>query len=261
MKFSLRSQVLNYLPAIVLFIAFLVIWQLAVPALKIPTFELPTPSQIISSMLNKSIHWEQSILITTYESLLGFAMSVVFGIGLAILMAISARTRLVSYPFVITAQVLPKLAFIPILFIWFGFNLTPKILTVFLVCFFPVVIDSLTGLLSIQPDMVDLVRTYSPSRLQLLRKAMIPTALPHIFTGLKVSITLAVIGAIVAEFVSCNNGLGCLIITSQSQLNTTLAFAAATYLVIIGLILYIALEIIERLMVPWQERGPTSRSQ
>lgn len=245
-----------------MFIVFLVTWQLAVPALKIPTFELPMPSQIISTMLNTSIGWEQSILITTYESLLGFAIAVVFGIGLAILMASSARTRLVSYPFVITAQVLPKLAFIPILFIWAGFNLTPKILTVFLVCFFPIVIDSLTGLLSIQPDMVDLVRAYSPSRFQLLRKAMIPTALPHIFTGLKVSITLAVIGAIVAEFVSCNNGLGCLIITSQEQLNTTLAFAAATYLVIIGLLLYIVLEVVERVMVPWQERGPTSsRSQ
>ncbi len=255
---KLRSWISSYLPSIAIFIVILVVWQLTVPALKIPTYLLPTPSEIISAMLNKSIPWWPSIFVTTYESLLGFAIAVVFGIGLAILMSVSERMRLVAYPYVITAQVVPKLAFIPILFIWIGFNITPKIVTVFLVCFFPIVIDSLSGLLSIQPDMVDLVRTYSPSRLHLLRKAMLPTAMPSIFTGLKVSITLAVIGALVAEFISSNQGLGYLIITSQEQLNTTLSFAAATVLVILGLILYIILEVIERVLVPWQEHGSVS---
>ena len=252
------SWVSNYFPSIAIFIAILIVWQLAVPALGIPTYLLPTPRQIVAAMLNPSIPWWPSILVTTYEALFGFVIAVAFGIGLAILMSISERMRLVAYPYVITAQVVPKLAFIPILFIWIGFNLTPKIVTVFLVCFFPIVVDSLTGLLSIEPDMVDLVRTYSPSRLHLLRKAMIPIALPSIFTGLKVSITLAVIGALVAEFVSSNEGLGYLIITSQAQLNTTLSFAAATVLVVLGLILYIALELIERLLLPWQERGSVS---
>lgn len=236
----------------------MIVWQIVVTVFAIPSFLLPSPSKIIAELLNPSNQWIKNTSATVYESLAGFLVAVVLGLGLAILMTLSERIRILIYPFVITAQVIPKLAFIPILFIWLGFSDFPRIVTVFLVCFFPVVVDSLAGLVSVEPDMVDLVRSYTPSRIDLLRKALFPTALPNIFAGLKVSITLAVIGALVAEFVSSNQGLGFLIISAQVQLDTTLAFAAATLLVAVGLVLYVALEILERIMIPWKSNSSVS---
>ena len=242
-----------------MFAAFLVAWQMAVVVFAIPPFLLPSPIAILSEILSPSIPWISNTIATTYEALIGFALAIIFGIGFAVLMALSEKLKRISYPFIITAQVVPKLAFIPILFIWLGFSDLPRIITVFLVCFFPIIIDSFTGLVLIEPDMIDLVRSYTSSKMDLLLKAMIPSALPNIFAGLKVSITLAVIGALVAEFVSSNKGLGFLIISAQVQLDTTLAFAAATLLVFVGLILYVALEVLERFLVPWRTEGISSR--
>ena len=254
-----KSSVTGYLPAISLFVALMIIWQVVVTAFAIPSFFLPAPSRIIADLLNPSYQWFKNTSATVYEAVAGFFLAVVLGLGLAVLMTLSERLRVLIYPFVITAQVIPKLAFIPILFIWLGFTSDfPRIFTVFLVCFFPVVVDSLAGMVSVEPDMVELVRSYTPSKIDLLRKALFPTALPNIFAGLKVSITLAVIGALVAEFVSSNQGLGFLIISAQVQLDNTLAFAAATLLVAVGLLLYIALELLERLMVPWKAHGSIS---
>lgn len=245
----------RYLPAIIVFILTIAAWQVLVPFFNIPSFLLPTPSMILSQLLNPAINWYQNAYVTVYEALVGFALAVVVGVGLATVMVLFRRISLVFYPFVIAAQVVPKIAFVPILFIWIGFNDEPRILTVFLVCFFPIVIDTMTGLYSIESDMVDMIRSFSRRRIDLLVKAMFPLALPSFFSGLKVSITLALIGALVAEFVSSNQGLGFLIISAQVELDTTLAFAAATLLIIIGFIMYIAIEIVEKLVVPWKPKA------
>ena len=249
----------RYLPAIIAFVIFIAVWQLIVSLLNIPTFLLPPPNKILASLLNPSDAWGINAYVTVYESLVGFGIAVVVGIGLAIVMVLSKKVSLVIYPFVIAAQVVPKIAFVPILFIWMGFNDWPRIVTVFLVCFFPIVIDTMTGLYSIEPDTIDLIRSFSRRRLDLLSKAMFPSALPNVFSGLKVAITLAVIGALVAEFVSSNRGLGFLIISAQVQLDTTLAFAAATLLIIIGFILYITIEVLEKVLVPWKPSVGTQR--
>ena len=249
----------RYSPAIIVFIGVIVAWQILVPFLNIPAFLLPTPKMILTRLLDPSINWYQNAYVTVYESLVGFALAVVVGVGIAVAMVLFRRISLIFYPFVIAAQVVPKIAFVPILFIWIGFNDEPRILTVFLVCFFPIVINTMTGLYSIESDMVDMIRSFSRRRVDLLVKAMFPLALPSFFSGLKVSITLALIGALVAEFVSSNSGLGFLIISAQVQLDTTLAFAAATLLIIIGFIMYIAIEVVEKLVIPWKPKAGSER--
>jgi NitT/TauT family transport system permease protein len=247
-----KGRILEYLPSALVFAAIVILWQVLTVALKVPSFLLPTPSAILSRLLDPSIPWIQNSLVTTYEAVAGFLLAALFGILVAMPMALSRRLAAVAYPFVIAAQVMPKLAFVPILFIWLGFNALPKVVTVFLVCFFPVVIDTVAGLSSIDPEMVDLVRLQTPSRWDLLRKAMLPNALPNIFSGLRISVTLSLIGAVVAEFVSSSMGLGFLVLSAETELNTALAFASATLLVIIGFVLYFAVDIAERYLVPWK---------
>lgn len=247
-----KQQITQYIPSIVALGGILLAWQLFVVFSRVPSFLLPPPSAILSKLLDGSIPWSQNTLVTAYEALAGFALAAAFGVLIAIPMVLSKRLAIVAYPFIIAAQVMPKLAFVPILFIWLGFSDLPRVVTVFLVCFFPVVIDTVAGFSALDPDMVDLVRLQSPRKTDLLAKAMFPNALPNIFAGLKVSATLAVIGAVVAEFVSSSQGLGFLIISAETQLNTTLAFAAATILVILGFLLYTAVELAEKLAIPWK---------
>jgi NitT/TauT family transport system permease protein len=247
-----KQQITTYIPSVIVFGGILIIWQLYVTSFRVPSFLLPPPSAILSRLFDGTIPWPQSAFVTTYEALVGFTLAAAFGVLIAVPMVLSKRLAIVAYPFIIAAQVMPKLAFVPILFIWLGFNDIPRVLTVFLVCFFPVVIDTVAGLSSLDPDMADLVRLQSPRKIDLLTKAMFPHALPSIFAGLKVSATLAMVGAVVAEFVSSNQGLGFLIVSAETQLNTALAFAAATILVVLGFLLYAAVELAERLVVPWK---------
>lgn len=244
----------KYFPGLLTFAAIFIVWQLGVTMFAIPSFLLPSPLSIILRLMNPSIQWGRDLLVTSYEILVGFLLAVVFGIGAATLMILSERVRLVMHPVLVVAQIIPKIAFVPILFIWMGFNDLPRITTVLLVCFFPIVIDTLTGFSLVEPDMVDLVRSYSPSKFDLLTKAMFPTALPSVFSGMKVSITTAVIGALIAEFVSSNSGLGFIIISAQTELDTSLAFAAATLIILLGLIFYCVLEVLERLTIRWKRR-------
>ncbi len=241
-----------FLPSAVTILILLVALQLLLPVLKVPTFIFPLPSQVLSLLLSSNIPWATHTWVTLSEAIYGYGLAVVFGISLAIVIHLSKALRIILEPIVLAAQVMPKIAFVPILFLWLGLNFLPRMLTVFLVCFFPIVIDTTAGLGMADRDMLDLVRSFNSSRLVLLRKVSFPSALPSIFAGLKISITLALLGAIVAEFVSSSQGLGYLIFSAQTQLDTTLAFASATILVLLGFLLYGVLLIIERLAVPWR---------
>ncbi len=250
-----RRRVTELLPAYVTLALIVAGWQAYVTFEKVPSFLLPAPSAIVGLLLDPSIPWAQNTLVTAYEAVAGFLLAALFGILTAMPMALSRKAAAIAYPLVIAAQVTPKLAFVPILFIWLGFSDLPRIITVFLVCFFPVLIDTMVGFTSIGSDMLDLVRLQTRSRWDLLVKAMLPNALPNIFSGLRVSATLAVVGAVVAEFVSSSQGLGFLIIAAQTQLNTTFAFAAAAILVALGFMLYEAVELAERIIVPWRSNA------
>ncbi len=227
--------------------------QLIIPLLHIPSYILPVPTSVFAQFTTGRIPWVEHTVATLEEVLAGFLLAVVGGIALAVGMVLSRPLRAVIEPLVVAAQVMPKVAFAPILFLWLGLNIMPRILTVFLVCFFPIVVDAVAGFESSEREMLDLVTSFDSSKLVLLRKVQFPSALPSIFAGLRVAAGLALVGAVVAEFISSSSGLGFLILSSQVSLNTPLMFAAAAELVLMGFLFYGSVALLERLLVPWRE--------
>jgi NitT/TauT family transport system permease protein len=161
------------------------------------------------------------------------------------------RLRDIIMPLLLVAQLVPKVAVAPLLLIWFGYGLMPKVLIAFLVAFFPIVVNGASGLGSVEPELLDLGSSLQASRWQTFWKFRVPSALPEIFSGMKIAVTLAIIGAIIGEFVGGNRGLGYLIIVANQELDTPLAFAAILLLSAVGIILYALIELIERMLLPW----------
>jgi NitT/TauT family transport system permease protein len=241
----------RYVPAATLAAAMLAAWEALVRLLHVPNIILPPPSEIAVALVERKIDWPYHIWVTGTEVVLGFALAASFGIGLAIMIVMSPWLGRVLMPWILLAQIVPKIAFAPIMFLAFGYNQLPTVLITFLVAFFPMVVDTAAGLTSLDPRMRDLLYSYQGSRWDVLWKAQFPAALPFIFTGLKVSSTLAVIGANVAEFVSARAGLGFLIINAQVTFNAPLAFAAACYLILLGAVFYALIAAVEQWATPW----------
>jgi NitT/TauT family transport system permease protein len=162
-------------------------------------------------------------------------------------------------PLLLIAQLVPKVAIAPVLLVWFGYGLAPKIIIVFLVAFFPVVVNVATGLAAVERELLDLGRSLEASRWQIFWKFRIPSALPSLFSGMKIAITLAVIGAIIGEFVGGDKGLGYLIIIANQELDTPLAFAALLVISLGGMLLYVAIELAERVLIPWGQTAEDER--
>lgn len=238
-------------PPVLLFLALVAAWELLVPALRVPAIILPTPSVIAGALVDPAVDWPYHIGITAFEVLAGFAAAFVLGVALAVAIVMSRWLTRLLMPYVLFAQIVPKMAFAPIFFLVLGYNLLPSIVITFLVAFFPIVVNSITGLRSVDPRLRDLLRSLQGTRWDVLRRAQFPAAVPFIFSGLKVASTLAVIGANVAEFVSAKAGLGFLIINAQVTFNSSLAYAAATYLILLGVVFYALVVLAERVLAPW----------
>jgi len=247
----MRQALAHYAPATILAIVVLGVWEALVRLFHVPEIILPPPSKIAAALVDPSINWPHHIWVTGVEIVIGFALAVVLGIGIAVMIVMSSMLARILLPWILLAQIAPKIAFAPILFLAFGYNQLPTVLITFLVAFFPMVVNTATGLSSLDPRMKDLLYSYQAGRWEVLRKAQFPAALPYIFTGLKVSSTLAVIGANVAEFVSARAGLGFLIINAQTTFNAPLAFAAAGYLILLGVLFYALIAALERATMPW----------
>ena len=155
------------------------------------------------------------------------------------------------YPLLVFSQSIPKIAVAPLFVVWFGFGIVPKVIAAFLLGFFPVVVSTVMGFKSVEQDMVDLARSMGSTRLQMFFKISLPQALPAIFSGMKVSITLAVVGAVVGEFVGSNSGIGYLLQKANGNFDLPLMFAALVVLSMIGVILFVVIDVVERLMIPW----------
>jgi len=184
-------------------------------------------------------------------TLWGFALSVVVGIPLAMLIAGSRTVEDYLYPLLVFSQSIPKVAIAPLFVVWFGFGLLPKVLSAFLLGFFPVVVSAVQGFKSVDPDMLDLARAMEANSLQTFRMVRLPHALPAIFSGLKVCITLAIVGAVVGEFVGSNSGLGFVLQRSIGNFELPTMFAALLILAILGVVLFWLIEVAERFLVPW----------
>lgn len=230
---------------------FLILWQVLVTLLEVPTYLLPTPTRIGQEIVTEFPTLMEHSWVTLYEIILGFGLAIVVAVPLAVAITSSRRFDRFVTPFLLFSQTIPKIAIAPLFLIWFGFGPLPKILVAFLICFFPIVIDTAVGLRSVAPEMLDLVRSMGAGRLQIFTRIRLPSSLPYLFSGLKIAVTLAVAGAIVGEFVGADKGLGYLLLVANSNLNTPLLFASITVLTVIGIVLYYLIETLEHALIPW----------
>jgi len=236
----------------VLFIVFMVvIWDVTIRVFRIPPYQIPAPEDVIKTLW---LEWPKLLaeaIPTTEATVWGFLLSAAFGIPCAMLIAGSRTIESYVYPLLVFSQSVPKIAIAPLFVVWFGFGMFPKVLSAFMLGFFPVVVSAVQGFKSVEPDMMDLAKAMEANRLQTFRMISFPHALPAIFAGLKVSITLAVVGAVVGEFVGSNNGIGFVLQRSIGNFELPTMFAALVILALIGVILFWILDLIERLSIPW----------
>jgi NitT/TauT family transport system permease protein len=229
----------------------LVAWHLYVVLLRVPTVVLPGPLQVSAATAAHGRTLLEESWVTLLECIYGFALALALGIPLAVVMTYSRVANQMFYPLLVASQSIPKVAVAPILLVWFGTGIESKLAMAFVIAFFPIVVDTATGLRSTSPELLELARSLQCSRLQTFFKIQLPSALPSIFSGAKIAVTLAVIGAVIGEFIGSNEGLGNLLLTANSQLNTPLAWAALVVLSVLGMILYGAVVLAERIMMPW----------
>ncbi|MET0844015.1 MAG: ABC transporter permease [Mycetocola sp.] len=248
------SPALRYTLPTVAFIVSIALWQLIVVAFKIPPYILPAPTVVFESFIEElPTLWDAS-LVTGSEVLLGFLLAAVISIPLAYLIASVPIVEITLYPLIVVLQTIPKIAVAPLFIVWFGFGLLPKVLLTFLLCFFPILVDSLTGFKALDPRLLYITKSMGASGLQTFSYVRMPAALPFIFSGLKVAIVLAVTGAIVAEFVGSSAGLGYVLLRASANLDTALMFAVLVALSIMGLVFAYAVEFAERLVAPWKKK-------
>jgi len=229
----------------------LAVWEAATRALRIPRFIMPAPSAILGEGWEWRYRFIEHTWVTLYETLGGFALSMVVGVPLAVLIVYSPFLRGALYPLIVLAQSVPKIAIAPVLLLVLGYGELPKMVVAFLVAFFPVVIDTATGLNATPPELLDLSRSYRASAFKTFLKVRLPMAMPFFFAGAKVAITLSVIGAVVGEFVGSDRGLGYVILSATSYWKTELAFSSMILLSLMAIVLFGAVSLVERWACPW----------
>jgi NitT/TauT family transport system permease protein len=230
----------------------LAVWEGAVRLLNIRSIILPPPSEIVEVMVARYDLLLEHMWPSLYLTVLGFLLSVVGGIIVAVLITYSEIVRKGFYPMIVVSQVIPKVSIAPLFVVWFGTGTMSSLLLAFLVAFFPMTINSALGFQSVDEDIYKMARTFMGSRWQIFWKIRLPNALPYIFGGMKISVTLAIIGVIVSEFVASQEGIGYLIKLAGGLLDTPLMMAAITVLSIAGLLLYWCIAEAERRAVYWQ---------
>ncbi len=241
----------EYLTPVITLLGALAVWEVATRAFAIPRFIMPAPSAILAEGWEWRYRFIGHTWVTLYETLGGFALSIAVGVPLAVLIVYSPALRSALYPLIVLAQSVPKIAIAPVLLLVIGYGEFPKMIVAFLVAFFPVVVDTATGLAATPPELLDLSRSYRASQFKTFVKVRMPLALPFFFSGAKIAITLAVIGAVVGEFVGSDKGLGYVILSSTSYWKTELAFSAMILLSAMAILLFGAVSLAERLLCPW----------
>jgi NitT/TauT family transport system permease protein len=240
----------RFLPGLLL-LGLIATWEIAVRALRVPPFLLPSPMAILGKMAEIPGRLLLHVWATLSEVLIGFGAACAGGILLAVIIAHSRTLARTLYPILVTTQVVPTIAIAPVLTIWLGPTDTVRFIVIFLIGFFPMVVNTTAGLLRVDEELLDLVRGLNASRWKIFSKIRLPNALPHIFTGMRISITLTVIGAVVAEFVVSERGLGYVIFSASNNLDTLLVFTAVTLLAAMGIVLYRLVVFAHHAALPW----------
>jgi NitT/TauT family transport system permease protein len=244
----------------IVFAATASIWELVCQLFAIRPYLLPAPSQVVEAFFQAPHIFLKNSWDTFHETVLGFLLAVGVGMMLAIAIITSRFFEETLYTLLVTMNAVPKIAIAPLFVVWLGTGLAPKVAISALISVFVIVVNLVLGLQSIDPEMVDLARSLKGSSSKTLLKVRLPHALPHLFSGMKVCTTLALTGSIVGEFVSADRGLGYMIMVAQAQFDTPTIFAAIVALSIMGTILFFAVDVAERLLLPWHasHRRPVS---
>ncbi len=233
------------------FVVLFIVWEAMVRFFAVPVYLLPTPSVIWEEFSHRWPRIYDHTWVTAEEIVVGYLVAVAVSIPLALAVAYSRTMENTIYPIIVFLQIVPKIAIAPLFIIWFGFGFTPKVLLVFLLSFFPIVVAAIAGFKSIDDETMELARSTGAGQWMIFRKIRLPAAMPNIFTGLKVAAALSSTAAVVAEFVASDKGLGYLLLEYNGDLETPMVFATIIVLSIVGLIVYYGVELIERLAIPW----------
>lgn len=234
------------------------LWQIAAgsgalaSALNLEDFLVPSPAEIASALWDNRSLLAENAWVTLQEILLGFLCGLAAGLGFAVLLRLSETLRRAFYPLMVASQAIPILVIAPILVVWFGFGIGPKLVVIALLCFFPIAVNTADGLRSVDPEATKMMRTLDASRRQVLWRVEAPTALPFVFSGARIAAAFAPIGAVFGEWVGADSGLGHLILLDNAQLETARLFAAAVVLAAIALALFGLIALAERRVVTWR---------
>jgi NitT/TauT family transport system permease protein len=247
----IRRGLLNMLLPLCLVVGVVAIWSAAVRFFQIPNYLLPAPSEVIQQIQNNGPLFFKHSVATITVILSGFSISVVVAVAVAMLVVVNPIVERTVLPIIVGSQTIPKIAIAPLFVVWMGFGMQPKICLTFMISFFPILISTIAGLKAVENDMLDLVRSMGASSLKTVLRVRIPTALPQVFAGLKIGITSAVVGAIVAEFVGSDTGLGYLLLTNSATMDGPMVWAGLLILVVVGVFLYVAIAQAERIAIPW----------
>jgi NitT/TauT family transport system permease protein len=249
-----RKAVRRALPWVVI-IAIFVVWEIAVRALDIEQFVLPAPSAIFAS----GWQWRAEMLDNAWQTFMttavGFAFAVIVGLVGGILFGSSTLVYDGFYPALVGFNSIPKVAVIPILVIWFGIGTVPAIVTAFLISFFPILVNVAAGIATVEPELKDVLRALGAKQWQIVQKVGLPRSMPYFFASLKVAITFAFVGSIVAETVASNKGIGNLMLVASSRFEVPLAFAGLLVTSLMGIGMYLAAAFVERRTTRWATRG------
>jgi ABC-type nitrate/sulfonate/bicarbonate transport system permease component len=248
----------RWLPPLVLLAALVGAWQIAAStgalaeALNLESFLVPSPAEITQALWENRSLLAENAWVTLREILFGFSCATIIGLGFAVAMHLSTTVRYATYPLIVASQTIPIVVIAPILVIWFGFGILPKLVIIALICFFPIAVATLDGLRSVDPAAIKLMRTLDGSRWQALHRVEAPAALPYAFSGAKIAVAIAPIGAVFAEWAGSSSGLGHLILQDNAQLEIARMFAAVAVLSAIAMTLFGLLALAEHRIVTWR---------
>jgi len=247
----MTSRLRNFTEPALTALLFFVVWELACRVLQIPEFVLPTPSRTLTALIKDwNLIWPnaQQTLITT---LIGFCISVVFGMALGILVGSSAFLNRCLSPLLVAFNSVPKVAVVPVLVLWFGIGTVPAVLTAFVLSFFPITVNVAAGVADTDRELIDVLRSLGASRWDVIIKAGIPRSLPYFFASLKVAITLAFVGSVIAETVASNNGIGYLMLSASAAFRIPLVFASLMFIGFLGVSMYAVTAYLETRLTAW----------
>jgi NitT/TauT family transport system permease protein len=249
------NKLIPWISTIVAIVVMVIIWKLVIAIFDVSPFVLPQPEDVLSGvreLVNSDGFWTD-VRVTLTETLVGFAIALVLGLGLGIVLGRVVWLEQALRPVIVASQVVPKVALIPLFIIWFGFGMTSKIIIVALLSFFPILLNVILGVRSVDTGHIDVMRSLNSTRWQTFRRLEYPSTLPYVLAGMEVGIVFAVVGAVVGEYLGGDQGLGYRIVTSLNNLQAETLFAVILVLTLFGFLLYLAVVALKRFLIPWHD--------